>query len=91
MCGCVLQPGDRGIACTDDGLECPAFVLEVALGHLDQVRDQVVAARQLHIDLGERVLVGVACRHQAIVDANHHRDEHGENDEDDPAHGIAPG
>src|SRR5262249_53196519 len=37
---------------------------------LDQVRNQVVAALELHVDLREGVLEAVAQRHQAVVDGD---------------------
>jgi hypothetical protein len=56
-----------------------ALVRHVALGDLDQVRDQVVSARQLHVDLREGVLEGVAGRDEAVVDADcPQRDRDGE-------------
>src|SRR5690606_2788625 len=55
------------VAGPDHRLERLAFVLHVALDRLDQPRDQVVAPFQLHVDLGERVGVGVAQAHEAIV------------------------
>ena len=46
------------------------LVLDVALGHLDQVRDQVVAPLQLHVDLREGVLVAVPQGDQPVVHAD---------------------
>ena len=55
-------------------------MLHVALGRLDQVGDQVVAALELHVDLGERVLEAVARTDQAVVHRNHEPD--GEDNDD---------
>ena len=54
----------------DDGGEGAAFVGHVALGGLDEVRDQVVAALELHVDLGEGVLAGITQRDEPVVDAD---------------------
>ena len=47
----------------------------VTLGALDQVRDEVVAALELHVDLGKGVLVLVPADDEAIVDCNQPEDE----------------
>ena len=41
----------------------------VAFGGLDEIRDQVVAALELHVHLGKGVLTGVTQRDEAVVDA----------------------
>jgi iron complex outermembrane recepter protein len=41
-----------------------------ALGRLHEVRDQVVAPLELHVDLRERVLEAVPQRHQPVVDTD---------------------
>src|SRR5690606_37936941 len=64
-------------------LESAALVLQIALGGLDQVGDQVEPALQLHVDLGEGVLVGVARGDQAVVDAHGPNCEHHHNCEQD--------
>jgi hypothetical protein len=45
-------------------------VRHVTLRDLDQVRDQVVAAGELDVDLREGVLVRIARGDQAVVDAD---------------------
>ena len=60
----------RRTARSGDRLQGIGFVLHVALGGLDQVRDQVVATLQLHVDLRERILVAVARGDETIVDAD---------------------
>jgi hypothetical protein len=58
-------------------------VFHVALGHLDQVRDEVVTTLQLDLDLRERVLEAVAKRDQLVEDADHqHADDEHQNDND---------
>ena len=44
----------------DDGFERAALVLHVALGGFDEIRDKVVAALELDVDLGEGVIEAVA-------------------------------
>ena len=79
--------GHRRVAGVDHGLEGLALVGGVALHGLDQVRDQVDAPLQLHVDLGPRVVDAVARPDEAVVgddevDAQDHEDrEH--DDEDD--------
>lgn len=53
----------------DDGRERAALVGHVAFGGLDEIRDQVVAALELHVHLGKGVLTGVTQRDEAVVDA----------------------
>ncbi len=56
-----------GIPGGDHGFESFTLVLEVALGGFDKIRDEVVAALQLHVDLGEGVLEAVLEGDEAIV------------------------
>ena len=42
----------------------------VALDRFDQIRNQLVAAFELHVDLGEGVLEAVPGDHQPVVDAH---------------------
>src|SRR5690606_38176053 len=62
------------------GLEGLALVLEVRLGRLDQVGDEVVPALELDVDLRERVLEAVPQADQPVVDADHPEDEHDDDD-----------
>ena len=55
----LLSGGSRGVAGLDHGLQRFPLVLHVALGRLDQVGDQVVAAFELHVDLRKRIFVAV--------------------------------
>jgi hypothetical protein len=50
-------------------------VREVALGGLHQVRDQVVTALQLDVDLREGVLEALAQLHQPVVDRDAPEDD----------------
>ena len=65
--GRCLHGRHRLVARGDHGFERFTLVLHVALGGLHQVGDEVVAARELHVDLRERVLVAVARADQAVV------------------------
>jgi hypothetical protein len=60
-------------------------------GRLDQVRDQVETELQLHVDLGERVLVGIAASDQPVVAADQpehdSQDDDHDDDRDDDPHG----
>jgi hypothetical protein len=40
----------------------------VALDGFHQVRDEVVAAGELNVDLRERILVSIACINQSVVE-----------------------
>ena len=69
----------------DHGFQRFALVLHVGLGRFDQVRDQVVAPLQLHVDLRERVLEAVPQADQLVVDtdevAQHQHGHHAHADE----------
>ena len=78
LAAAALEPAHRRVARLDDGLERFALVLDVALDGLDQVRDEVVAARELHVDLREGVLVAVTRADQAVVE----RDDEPDRDDD---------
>jgi hypothetical protein len=70
-----------------DRLERLALVRGVALHRLDQVRDQVIAALQLDVDLRPRVLDAVAQGDEPVVEQHQRDDEQGNDAEDDPEHG----
>ena len=74
--------GRGGVAGGDDGFERAALVLDVALGGLDQVGDQVVAPLELDIDLREGVLEPVAQRNQPVVRADRPQQDHHERNKD---------
>jgi len=58
-------------------------VLEIAFGGLDQVRDQVVAPLQLHIDLREGVFVTVTQGDERVVAADHENQQETADQNDD--------
>ena len=70
------------------------FVLQIALGGFDQIRDEVIAAFELHIDLGEGVLETVPQGDEPVVDADDEESQHGDEgeegqeDDEDDAHGV---
>src|SRR5688572_3990040 len=61
------EAGLRRVAGVDDGLESAALVAHVPFDGLDEVRNQVVAARQLDIDLRESVTHAVARVDEVVV------------------------
>jgi len=63
------------VAGLDDRLEGLTLMPQVALGRFHQVGDQVVAALELHVDLGEGVLEPVAQGHQTVVDGDRGTDD----------------
>ncbi len=75
--------GLGGIAGGDDGFESLALVLEVALGGFDEIRDEVVAALQLDVDLGEGVLEAVLEGDETIVLADHVQGHDGHDGDED--------
>jgi hypothetical protein len=86
------SPATAWLRASDDGLERLALVRQVALRRLDQVRDQVVPARQLDIDLRKRVARGVAGRDERVVDAhgNDHDCRNDDDEHDGHEHGTSP-
>src|SRR5258706_39645 len=74
--GSLGMPGADGRGARgDDALERALLVLRVALDRLHEVGDQVVAALELHVDLGPRVLGLVPAADQAVVHPGHRQDE----------------
>ena len=65
----------------DDGFECFALVLKVSFGCFDEIRNEVVAAFELHVDLREGVFETVAQGDERIVDADDPKDDDDGNDE----------
>src|ERR1043165_3491691 len=78
-----------GIARLDHRLERLALVLNVALRRLDQVRNQVVAALELHVDLREGVLEAVPERDQPVVDRDRPYGERDDDAEKYPTHWMS--
>jgi hypothetical protein len=66
-----------------------ALVRRVALDRLDQVRDQVVPALELNVDVGEPFIGPLLEANQAVEGGDHvdDRDHHdGEDDDDGDGH-----
>ena len=63
----------------------------VALDGLDQVRDQVVAALQLRVDVLPGVIDAIALGDHVVVDAGDGADNHNDNNDtdDDGNHGVS--
>ena len=62
--------GGGGVSRGNDRFECPALMREIAFGGLDQIRDEIVAPLELHVDLRIRVFVSVPQCNQAVVKAD---------------------
>ena len=71
-----FRRGVGDVARGGDGFQRAALVRHVALGRLDQIRNQVVAALELHVNLRVGVFVAVAHRDELVVNAHdHHADD----------------
>ncbi len=57
----------------------------IALHGLDQVRDQIVALLELHVDVGKSLTDTLAERDQAVVGAEGEKHENDDDAENDPA------
>ena len=75
-----FRRGVGDVARRGDGFERLALVLDVAFGRLDEIRNQVVAALELHVNLRVGVFVAVAHRDQLVVDADNHRADDDDHD-----------
>src|SRR5208282_4815819 len=73
--GGLFQTLVGAIARLNDRLEGVALVLDVTLGGLDQVGNQVVAPREVHIDLREGISEGISRRDQLVVGRYEHQHE----------------
>ena len=78
-----FRPADGRVPRLDHGLERAALVAHVAFDGLDQIRNQVVAARELHVDLRESVTHAVARAHEIVVHRDRVPDEAREDHESD--------
>jgi hypothetical protein len=84
VCSRGLETTHGRVARLDDRFERLALVLHVALRGLDQVGNQVVAACELHVDLGERVLVAVARADQPVVEGDDEPDHEDDDGKQNP-------
>jgi hypothetical protein len=58
-------------------------MLHVALGDFDQIRNQVITAGELDIDLGKGILEGVAGGDQSVIGGDQEQHDHDDDDQDD--------
>ena len=64
------QSRHRALTGRDHRLQSLALVRQVTPGDLHQIGDQVMAALELHLDLGKGVTKTVAQGHQPVIDGN---------------------
>src|SRR2546425_6815420 len=87
--GSRFRVGITSVPRRDHRFERPALVLDVALRRFHEIRDQVVAALQLDVDLRKGVLEAVALRNQPVVDRDQPhdgRDDDADDNPESPAH-----
>ena len=72
-----------------DGVEHLAFVGGVTLHRAHEVRDQVVAALELGVDVAPRLAHHVAQVHEPVEDRERDADEHDHHDNDDHDHLVS--
>src|SRR3990170_4471326 len=82
--------GDGVGARPGDVLEHALLEAHVALDGIHEVGDEVPAALELHLDLGEGLIDAQPALHEAVVDADDRDDDHGDDDEDDDERGGHP-
>jgi hypothetical protein len=75
----------RAVAGLDDVVERPPLVAGVALHGLDQVRDQIVALFELHVDIGEGLADPLTERDQTVIRTEREQNEDDDDAENDPA------
>ncbi len=71
-----LQRRHRAVTRRDNARERIAFVLHIRLDGLNDVRDQIITAGQLHLYLGKGILESGTQRDQSVVYGNEHYREH---------------
>ncbi len=57
----------------------------IALHGFDQIRDQVVALLQLHVDVGKGLADALTERNQTVIRAERKQNENNEDADNDPA------
>src|ERR1700716_3541883 len=75
----------RAVAGLYHVVERAALVRGVALHGLDQVRNQVVALLELHVDVGKGLADALAERDQTVIRAEREQHENNDNADNDPA------
>src|SRR5262249_2114872 len=77
--------GHGAVACVDDGLESAFLVSGVAFDGLDEVGNEIVAALELHVDVGPGVVALHFEAGPAVVDSDSDKNEQDDSAENDPA------
>ena len=80
----------RRVAGLDHGLERRALMAGIALHRLDEVRDEVVALLELHVDVRISLRDALSQRDEAVVDDDEIEDECDQDREKDPFHAASP-
>ena len=75
----------RGIARLDHVVERAALMRGIALHGLDQVRDQIVALLELHVDVGKGLADPLAQRDETVIGAEGKQHENDNDADNDPA------
>src|SRR5258705_5073985 len=75
----------RGVAGLDNVVEHAALVRGVALHGLQQIRDQIVALLELHVDVGKGLADALTERDQAVIGRKREKHENDDNADNDPA------
>ena len=57
-------------------------MFHVAFDGFDEIRNQVVASRQLYVNLREGISDAISLANQAVVDADRQKDEYSQNCEE---------
>src|SRR5690242_9622373 len=73
--------GHSLIAGGGDGFERAAFVGGVAFHGFDEIGDEVIAALELHVDIGPGVIALHAEANQSVVEKDNHEGEHGDDNQ----------
>ena len=92
LCGILLTQGaGGGVARVDHGGKRVLLVFGVALDGFDQVRDQVVAALQLRVDVLPGIIDAIALGDHVVVDAGDGAGDHNDNNDtdDDGKHDVS--
>ncbi len=64
--------------------QCPLFVLRVALHRLDKIRNQVITALELHIDIAPSLVYTILETDQTVVHADNDEGKSPHDGNDDP-------
>ncbi|MDZ7790521.1 MAG: hypothetical protein U5L08_08530 [Xanthomonadales bacterium] len=85
-CACCLPSAElRARTQRRDLLEHPLLMPAIGLDRLDQLRHQIVAPLQLHVDIGKTVTHQIPGAHQAI---EHHNAPHQQDGDEENQDGL---